>query len=195
MRGMSSNENPGLAAARAAFPSAMDAKTFLAERIAAQAEREGAPLDELERKNLYFSETYEAPDDALEVASEFGKTHDDAEYEKKIAALAKRAYKADEGSATVLQRWREAMARLEPEDHYIEIMLEQAGLMYADYSLRAPNYTKELYGTLAVVVVVATCIVLWATQIVSFAGLLPKAVVVGIVGAIVWFAFRTRRAS
>ena len=34
-----------------------DAKVFLACRIAEEAEREGFPLTEVERKMLYFSET------------------------------------------------------------------------------------------------------------------------------------------
>ena len=41
----------------ARFGSAREAKEFLISRIVDQAQRDGVPLSEVERKMLYFSET------------------------------------------------------------------------------------------------------------------------------------------
>ena len=58
MRGMAKKDRvPD--AARAAFPSAMDAKTFIAERIGAQAKREGVALDP-DRRTPALAESLDA---------------------------------------------------------------------------------------------------------------------------------------
>jgi hypothetical protein len=188
MRGMAKKDR-----ARAAFPSAMDAKTFIAERIAAQAEREGVALDELERKSLYFSETDEAPPDALDVASEFDEKHDAAEYEAKIAGLAKRAYRADGDDPQLHQRWLDAIARIADEDHYILVMLGHAGVL-GPMSQRIN--LKWLVIGVAVVLGLrygASTLSRWQAghgDVFDWTSIWPKAIVVFVVGAIVWSMLR-----
>jgi hypothetical protein len=63
------------------------AKEFLVGRIAAEAAREGAPLSEVERKMLYFSETGWTLPDMMQVNEEFDRNYDQNEYEQKIAGL------------------------------------------------------------------------------------------------------------
>jgi len=58
--------------------------------IAAEAEREGVPLSDVERKMLYFSETGWTLPDMREVNEEFERDYDESEYEQKIATLARR---------------------------------------------------------------------------------------------------------
>jgi hypothetical protein len=197
MRGMAKKDRVP-EAARAAFPSAMDAKTFIAERIGAQAKREGVALDELERKSLYFSEVDEAPPDALEVAREFDSQHDSAEYEEKIAGLAERAYAADASDASdaqMHQRWINAIARIDREDHYILVMLGQAGLR----SAAATNRYKWIGGGF----VVGAIALLFAAKYVFahfegggyWASLVPKAIAILVVGAIVWSMLPARKRS
>ena len=53
------------------FSTIRAAKEYLAGKIAEQAEREGSPLTEVERKMLYFSETDWTLPDMLKVSEEF----------------------------------------------------------------------------------------------------------------------------
>ena len=69
------------------FASAREAKEFLVARIAEEAQREGVPLSEVERKMLYFTETAWTLPDIMEVNDQFDREYDAAEYEKKIADL------------------------------------------------------------------------------------------------------------
>ena len=49
------------------FASAREAKEFLVAKIAEEAQREGVPLSEVERKMLYFTETAWTLPDIMEV--------------------------------------------------------------------------------------------------------------------------------
>ena len=69
------------------FRTNKQAKDFLADRIAAEAKRGGAPLSEVERKMLYFSETDWTLPEMATVSAEFDRDYDENEYEQKIAAL------------------------------------------------------------------------------------------------------------
>jgi hypothetical protein len=69
------------------FASAREAKEFLVEKIVDEAEREGVPLSEVERKMLYFSETGWTLPDIWEVNAAFDRDYDAAAYEDKIAGL------------------------------------------------------------------------------------------------------------
>jgi len=75
------------------FSDDRDALDFVVARIALEAQRDGAPLSEIERKMLYFSETaWTLPDD-VDVNDEFDRKYDQQEYEKKIAQLISKAVK------------------------------------------------------------------------------------------------------
>lgn len=106
------------------FPTERDAKEFLAEALVREAARQGCPLTDIERKMLYFSETGWTPDDMTEVAETFDREYDQAEYERKIAKLAKaaRIRMGKDRSA-----WSEAVRRLAEGDHYLLVMVGQAG--------------------------------------------------------------------
>jgi hypothetical protein len=68
-----------------------EAKVFLASRITEEAEHQGAPLSEIERKMLYFSRGGWTLDDMDEVAAAFEQEYDRREYEKQIARLIRSA--------------------------------------------------------------------------------------------------------
>jgi len=59
-----------------------DAKEFLVSQIAGEAERQGQPLSDLERKMLYFSESGWTIPDALDVSDAFDREYNSDEYEK-----------------------------------------------------------------------------------------------------------------
>jgi len=69
------------------FATARDAKEFLVSRIITEAQREGVPLSETERKMLYFSETAWTLPDIADVSDAFDRDYDQARYEEKIGTL------------------------------------------------------------------------------------------------------------
>src|SRR5436309_14122782 len=64
---------------------AREAKEFLISKIVAEAQRENAPLSEIERKMLYFTESGWTLPDIMQVSEQFDREYDQDEYEKKIA--------------------------------------------------------------------------------------------------------------
>ena len=60
------------------FSTPREAKEFLVSRIVAEAQREGVPLSEIERKMLYFSETGWTLPDMMEVDEAFDRDYDAA---------------------------------------------------------------------------------------------------------------------
>lgn len=66
------------------FPSDREAKEFVVAKIVEEAQREGVPLSEIERKMLYFSETDWTLPDIIEVSDEFDNEYDRKDYEKRL---------------------------------------------------------------------------------------------------------------
>jgi hypothetical protein len=107
------------------FSSSSEAKNFLVSRIVQEAKRRHVSLSDLERKMLYFSESYPSLPDMAEIARRFENECDEGEYEERIRRLSKSAYRRDRrespGSARL---WRDAVQVLEREDHYILVMID-----------------------------------------------------------------------
>jgi hypothetical protein len=118
--------------------SVAEAKQFLVDRIAAEAEREGAPLSEIEKAMLAFSEAGASAEE-LETAHSFERDFDDKEYEHRIARLARAAYDRDAGAGRKAE-WDEALDELASEDFYLMVMLEQAGIVKTTSHLRLPDW-------------------------------------------------------
>jgi hypothetical protein len=72
------------------FKTVRDAKNFLAGKIIEEAQREGAPLTEVERKMPYFTETGWTLPDMKEVSADFDRGYDQGECAQKIGGLAAR---------------------------------------------------------------------------------------------------------
>jgi hypothetical protein len=132
--------NPHKSADR--FKDDREALDFIASRIADEAQLEGVPLSEVERKMLYFSETAWTLPDIWEVSDEFGRDYDSGVYERKISQLIKRAV----GHAQKLQKeefeaWDEAIDRLSRHDRYLMVMVRQAGFRTR---LRSPRARHKM---------------------------------------------------
>jgi hypothetical protein len=133
--------------AASAFHSAKDAKEFLISRILAEADRESLPLTDVERKMLYFSEGHSTLPNMAEISDEFDRDYDQNSYEKKMAAVARRAYRHDwHDDSDDANRWLAAIRRLKSEDHYVSVILHLA-------VIRPPYDTLKLW--LAAITVVA----------------------------------------
>ncbi len=111
------------------FTSARDAKEFLVGQIVLQAQRDRVSLTEVERKMLYFSETDWTLSDIIEVNEQFDREYDQDEYEKKIASIIRNAIKQarNEGKETG-DTWSDAIRFLRKEDHYLLVMMDEAGV-------------------------------------------------------------------
>jgi hypothetical protein len=112
------------------FRGAREAKEFLATQIADQAQRDHQPLSEIERKMLYFSETDWTLPEMSKVSEEFDRDYDQDEYEGKVTALIRSAYKraVSESRDGYDDDWWSAIRLLTKQDHYILVMIRSAGL-------------------------------------------------------------------
>lgn len=111
------------------FGSAREAKEFLVSKIAEEAQREGVPLSEVERKMLYFSETDWTLPDMASVSEAFDREYDHDEYEKKIAQLVRHVRaRTRKENPQELEDWKDAIDVLGKEDHYILVMLGEGGV-------------------------------------------------------------------
>lgn len=119
-----------------------EARQFLVERIAAESDREGAPLDEAELEMLGFAET-EANAKALETAQKFERERDDEEFEARIARLARAVYERDVETGRKA-KWDEALDELAAEDLYLMVLLEHAGLVKTTSHLVLPDWRMVL---------------------------------------------------
>jgi hypothetical protein len=132
--------------------SVANAKQFLVDRIAAEAEREVAPLNEIEKAMLAFSEPGASAEE-LGTARAFERDFDDQEYEKRIARLARAVYDRDVEAGRKAE-WDEALDELASEDFYLMVMLEQAGIVKTTSHLRLPDW-RLLVGFAPALVCVA----------------------------------------
>lgn len=104
-----------------------EAKDYLAERIATEAEREGIPLSNVEQKMLYFAENESTLPDMMEVSAEFDRGYDQNEYERKIAGLAEKIQLHDEAQSKQEQEnWDLAVEKLSEGDNYLSVMIDAA---------------------------------------------------------------------
>jgi len=110
------------------FATTRDAKEFLVSRIVTEAQREGVPLSETERKMLYFSETAWTLPDIEEVSEAFDRDYDQASYEEKIGALV-RNLRADsrKNNRSDYDSWTEAARKIQREDHYLLVLISASG--------------------------------------------------------------------
>jgi hypothetical protein len=100
---------------------------YLASKIADEALREGAPLTEVERKMLYFSETGWTLPDMKTVSAEFDRDYGQDEYEQKIQGLVRRIENgADAQSEDEKESWYQAVLKLCDGDHYLLVLIDAA---------------------------------------------------------------------
>lgn len=101
-----------------------EAKIFLACRIAEEAEREGRPLDEIERKMLYFSESGWTLEDMDEVKEIFAREYNRRDYEKHIGRLIRKLrVRVRAGYGDEYEGWTRSVQALRGEDHYLKHLI------------------------------------------------------------------------
>jgi len=129
------------------FTSIREAKDYLASRIAAEAEREGQPLSEIERKMLYFSETDWTLPDMPEISAEFDRDYDQGEYERKIGGLVRKiTAHGHGGNEEEQEKWDAAILKLAEGDHYLSVLADPS-LRPRGSSVRPPHDILKLWLT------------------------------------------------
>jgi hypothetical protein len=104
-----------------------EAKVFLASRIAEEADREGIPLTEIERKMLYFSKGGWTLEDMDEVSAEFMRGYDRAAYEKRMARLIRRLRSRIRAAGKEdYETWKRSIEDLRDGDHYVFALISAA---------------------------------------------------------------------
>ncbi len=104
-----------------------EAKVFLASRIADEADREGIPLTEIERKMLYFSESGWTLPDMTEVKAVFDRQYDRGLFEARMARLIRRARsRLMGGDKAEYETWKWAIQELHGQDHYVLALIAAA---------------------------------------------------------------------
>lgn len=107
------------------FADERDAKEFLIGLILSEADREGTPLSELERRMLYFSENGWTLPGMADTAHIFERECNSEQYETKITALAKKLeqrLKSDDPKA--FKAWSNALEKLSKGDHYLLVLTQ-----------------------------------------------------------------------
>jgi hypothetical protein len=100
-----------------------EAKDFLVQQTADQAQREGIALSDLEKRMMYFTEGPDATENPISLNEEFEAQYNTAEYETKIARLMDHAYRRlKKESPEVAPTWDAAIRELRKGDHYILMM-------------------------------------------------------------------------
>jgi len=135
-----------------------EAKDLLVQQTAEQAELEGIPLSDLEKRMMYFTEVEECPEDPIKLNEEFEAEYDTAEYETKISKLLHHAYnRVKKENSEIAREWNEALRELCRGDHYILVLwgLESGEPLPA---ARPPHDGLKLLGTALLVVVIGTAL-------------------------------------
>jgi len=100
-----------------------DAKDFLVRQTAEQAALEHAPLSDLEKRMMYFTETDECPEGPVALNDAFEAEYDNDEYEAKISKLMHHAFQRIKNeNPEGARRWKEVMRELSKGDHYILVL-------------------------------------------------------------------------
>ena len=110
-----------------------EAKIFLASRITEEAELQGLPLSDIERKMLYYAESGWTPADMTEVNDTVARDLDRKDYEKRMASLIRNVrarLRAESGDE--YETWNRAIQILKQtreerkESHYILTLIAGA---------------------------------------------------------------------
>ena len=109
------------------FASQTEAKRFLIDRIAAQAQAEGAALSEREQWMLGFSESDLEFSVDVDRVQQFETETSAEQFERKISGLLRRCYEREaESNADVKWVYQTAYRRLQQGDHYLGVMVDRA---------------------------------------------------------------------
>lgn len=134
---------------------AVAAKQFLISQVLHEADSSHVQLSEVERKMLYFTESYPSLPDLQAVNAEFERECDADEYEDKVAKLLRNARaRTSQSTPSEDQHWKEAIDALRKEDHYIMVMVGLA------FGYGSASNTQHRFRDFLIYIVVGIAVVL-----------------------------------
>ena len=136
---------------------AREAKEFLIAQIVNETARQGAPLDDVERKMLYFTETAWMPEDTWEASETFDRDHDANEYEQRIGQLTTILKQRPDHDA---KQWNAAVRLLSTEDHYLLILINPP-ISALSYNRPSQDAIKLILTAFAVIALMLATIFLY----------------------------------
>jgi hypothetical protein len=138
----------------------LEAKDFLVRETSEQAQMEGVPLSELEKRMMYFTESGEMREDFLKLNEEFEAEYDTNEYEAKIAKLLGHAYKrARKENDETRRRFDAAIKCLRRGDHYLLVMWD---MRPASNGVGAPNRDLVIGWGLGALILTSVYAIRWS---------------------------------
>src|SRR6267143_3479433 len=103
-----------------------EAKDFLVQQTAEQAQLEGVPFSDLEKRMMHFTENEEMSEDPIKLNDEFEAEYDSDEYETKISLLLHHAYsQIKKENPEACPQWRETIRTLSKGDYYFPVLWER----------------------------------------------------------------------
>jgi hypothetical protein len=168
---------------------ASEAKDFLVNQVVQQAVLENVPLSDLEKQMMYFTESPEAMQDPAASSNQSETHHNTSEYEAKMNALFKRAYRRTrKDNSIALEQWRAAVDVLREGDHYILVLFGSPSVRLIPF-----GSWLRLVTRLAVLVFATYCIWLGLKYFVRIVGISPG-IVFGVIvlGVSLTMAIRPR---
>ena len=104
-----------------------DATEFIVTTLAAEANREGSPLSEIEEKIMYFSETAWTLSNMDAISARFDAEYDQVSYEERIAELIRRyQIRIRSENPDEAAHWEKAVKAVQKEDRYLLVLLRIA---------------------------------------------------------------------
>lgn len=101
------------------FSTEREAKQFLADKIYQESEIQNAPLSEIDRRLLRFSEQDPGSEKGIPEDVLYGV---DYAWETRMTALLKQAWQRDKENPLERQNYLDAMDRLKGSGHYIQVI-------------------------------------------------------------------------
>jgi hypothetical protein len=102
------------------------AKRFVIDRILDQARLDGVSLNDVEIQMLGFeAETANAKE--IETEQRFQREVNEAQYEKAVSGLIRRAYQRDKENRA-MGAWEQSLDALAERDLYLNVMIQRAGI-------------------------------------------------------------------
>jgi hypothetical protein len=135
-----------------------EAKDFLVQRTAEQAQMDNMPFSDLEKRMMYFTENEEMSEDPIKLNDEFEAEYDTDEYETKVSLLLHHAYaRIKKENPKACNQWEEAIRTLSKGDHYLPVLWErepsQKLLSPSSWKLSSPSFWKLLAIAILVLVI------------------------------------------
>lgn len=130
----------------------LEAKDFLVQQAAEQAALENVPLSDLEKRMMYFTETGEMRENAIQLNDAFEAEYDTEQYEAKISELMHHAHaRIRKENPEATEQWKEAIKQLYKGDHYLLVLCKGGS---GEQPQRPPHDLLKLLGTAILVTTV-----------------------------------------